>query len=82
MKKLMICAAATAILAGCASNPRAYETSPVEVETPQGIVTCQLYSPEILVWDRSIDRPRSMGVQEADEICLEEGRRQWERARS
>jgi hypothetical protein len=69
-------ASAGMLLTGCILSPEAYETEPVEVETPQGVVTCQLYSEEIVSWDRSIDRPATMGVQEADAFCKSEGRRQ------
>jgi type IV pilus biogenesis protein CpaD/CtpE len=69
-------ALAAALLAGCVQSPEAYETTPVKVETPKGIVTCQLYTREIVVWDRAIDRPAKMGVQEADAICRAEGERQ------
>lgn len=64
------------LLAGCAVDPRAYETPPVSVETAKGTVVCQLYTPERIVWDRSIDRPSNMTVEEADNICRAEGVRQ------
>lgn len=60
------------ILAGCAT-PEQYETPPVTVKTTKGTVTCQLYTPEILAWDRSIGRPNNMSVQEADSVCKAEG---------
>lgn len=62
-------------LAGCVPSPRGYETDPVVVQTKQGPVTCQLYTQEITVWDRSIDRPEGMSVGEADQVCLAEGKR-------
>ncbi|WP_372573985.1 hypothetical protein [Ruegeria jejuensis] len=75
---LFACAAAV-ILSGCVPSPENYETTPVQVQTEKGIVTCQLYSKDLVVWDRAIDRPNSMGVQEADAICKEEGKREKRR---
>lgn len=69
-------ALALALLGACVPDPRSYESPPVEVETPQGVVTCQLYSPEIVAWDRAIDRPDTMSYPEADEVCRAEGLRQ------
>lgn len=62
-------------LAGCVSSPVQYETRPVQLETPKGIVTCQLYTDDIVLWDRAIDRPETMTVREADQYCREEGQR-------
>lgn len=70
--------AAAALLAGCAIDPRQLESTPVDVPTAKGPVTCQLYTRETIVWDRSIDRPERMGVEEADMVCREAGRR-WMR---
>ena len=64
--------------AGCAIDPRNFETEPVEVTTSKGVVVCQLYTKESVVWDRAIDRPDDMGVREADDICRAEGARQSE----
>ncbi|MEX0348632.1 MAG: hypothetical protein AB3N15_04335 [Paracoccaceae bacterium] len=72
------CAVAV-ILSGCVPSPENYETTPVQVQSAKGIVTCQLYSKDLVVWDRAIDRPNNMGVQEADDICREEGRREKRR---
>ena len=63
-------------LSGCVGGPEAYETEPVKLNTEKGIVTCQLYTKERVIWDRAIDRPDNMSVQEADAICLAEGLRQ------
>lgn len=63
-------------LAACSLDPRDYETPPVAVETTRGTVLCQLYTPDRVVWDRAIDRPRTMSVEEADNICRAEGARQ------
>lgn len=62
-------------VAGCVASPVEYETTPVKVETTKGIVTCQLYTKDLVVWDRAIDRPASMSVQEADGVCRAEGDR-------
>lgn len=62
-------------LTGCVGSPEHHETTPVEVETAQGTVTCQLYTRERVMWDRSINRPNAMDVKVADEICREAGRR-------
>ncbi|TCS66977.1 hypothetical protein [Primorskyibacter sedentarius] len=67
---LMLLGAIT--LAAC-SSPEAFETEPVQVQTSQGIVTCQLYTPGLLDWDRSISRPNSMSVEAADQVCKAEG---------
>lgn len=67
--------ATTAFLSACAQDPRAYETTPVEVKTKQGTVVCQLYTRERVLWDRAIDRPSTMSVRAADDICRAEGLR-------
>ena len=61
-------------LSACGS-PQSYETDPVQVETPLGVVTCQLYTARLVVWDRAIDRPETMDVTTADAICVQEGKR-------
>ncbi len=73
VKPAMLCAAAAIALAGCAPDPRSFETTPVKLETSKGIVTCQLYTKERVLWDRAIDRPENMTVREADDICRAEG---------
>jgi hypothetical protein len=62
------------LLGACA--PQDMETQPVKVETAKGTVVCQLYTHDIVYWDRSIARPDSMTTKEGDAICLEEGRKQ------
>jgi hypothetical protein len=61
-------------LTGCAS-PRDYETTPVRVDTAAGSVTCQLYTKSQVLWDRAINRPNSMDVTTADNVCRAEGAR-------
>ena len=69
-----IVAALTVFLSGCIS-PEDYETAPVEVSTAQGIVTCQLYMHDRVIWDRAIHRPETMSVATADAVCVAEGKR-------
>lgn len=61
-------------LTGCIS-PQNFESEPVEVRTPEGLVTCQLYTKERVIWDRAIDRPETMSVEVADQVCIAEGTR-------
>ncbi|MCQ0092164.1 hypothetical protein FGD77_10810 [Roseovarius sp. M141] len=72
--KLVTLAAAVLALSACVS-PENYESTPVQVATAQGAVTCQLYTQNRLDWDRSIDRPANMSVETADTICRNEGAR-------
>lgn len=67
--------AATAIVSGCSITPQQYETTPVIVQSAAGPVTCQLYTHEQVTWDRSINRPGSMSVATADNLCRQEGHR-------
>lgn len=60
-------------ISGCVPSPTHYETTPVQVQTAKGVVTCQLYTPERVLWDRAIDRPNSMSVEEGDAVCRAEG---------
>ena len=68
------------VLAGLAAcvSPESYESDPVEIDTPAGVVTCQLYTRDLVIWDRAIDRPDSMSVSTADAICVNEGQRRSE----
>lgn len=74
MKVMISALLASLVLAGCV-DPRSYESTPVKVKTPQGVVTCQLYTKERVLWDRAIDMPRGMSVAAGDQICLNEGAR-------
>ncbi|MEL7256683.1 MAG: hypothetical protein AAFN80_02425 [Pseudomonadota bacterium] len=76
LKTAVLGSFSTLILAGCAPDPRSFETTPVQVKTAKGIVTCQLYTKERVLWDRAIDRPNNMTVREADDVCRAEGIRQ------
>lgn len=62
------------LVSGCA-HPTYYETAPVEVETPRGVVTCQLYTPEEVLLDEAIFAPDGMSIPEADAFCRAEGHR-------
>ncbi len=49
------------------------ETEPVTVETAKGIVVCQLYGAQTVLWDRAIDYPNDMDYREADNYCRRAG---------
>lgn len=76
LKKLAVITAGIAALAACSLDPKDYESTPVSVDTPQGQVVCQLYTKDIVRWDRSIDRPANMSVKTADAYCLQEGQKE------
>ncbi len=76
LAKAIIMLPAFAALSACIPTPEELETTPVKVQTPQGIVTCQLYRQDRVSWDRAIDFPATkMSVPQADRYCQEEGRR-------
>ena len=77
MKPIATTLVCIALLAGC-SVRSGFETTPVEVQTAQGVVTCQLYTNRRVLWDEAISMPSSMGTQEANEICRAEGQRRLE----
>ncbi len=69
-----------AALSACIPTPEELETTPVKVQTPKGVVTCQLYRPDRVIWDRAIDYPAAkMSVPEADNYCKQEGLRRLNR---
>ena len=72
--KLFILGAASIALTACVSRGN-YESAPVEVSTEMGLVTCQLYTRDRVLWDRSIGRPEGMTVEVADNVCRAEGQR-------
>lgn len=74
IKKLIVPGIAAALLTAC--TPAQFESPPVTLDTPQGPVTCQLYTKSMLDWDRSTDRPDTMSVETADALCKQEGRRE------
>lgn len=61
------------VLALGACTATQYERPPVTVETESGPVVCQLYLPEIVLWDTPVSYPASMSKEEAVSICREEG---------
>lgn len=68
------------MLTACIPTPEELETTPVKVQTPKGVVTCQLYRPDRISWDRAIDFPATkMSVPEADAYCKQEGQRRLNR---
>ncbi|RNF34878.1 hypothetical protein [Paracoccus methylarcula] len=76
MRKLSFAVVGIAALSACSIDPKQWETEPVTVETPNGRVVCQLYSPDIVRWDRAIERPENMSVKTADAYCHNEGVKQ------
>lgn len=82
LKTLALVPVSALLLSGCVSSPEAYETEPVEIKTAKGTVTCQLYTDEIVLWDRAIVWPRNFTHREADAVCKEEGRRRAREANS
>lgn len=67
-------------LSACVPSPEDLETTPVKVQTPKGVVTCQLYRHDRVTWDRAIDFPATkMSVPEADNYCRQEGQRRLKR---
>lgn len=70
-KSALVLLLGTALLAACA--PRDLETTPVKVETAKGTVTCQLYTHDMVYWDRAIHRPEGMSADQADGVCAAKG---------
>ena len=60
-------------LSACSLDPKSHETAPVQVQTPKGIVTCQLYTEKTTIWDRATAVPAGMSIKEGDAICKAEG---------
>ena len=74
-KHLPVLLIAATTLTACIKQS-AYETPPVLVTTPQGIVTCQLYTKRQVLWNRAVQIPKGMTIKQGDEICRQEGKRQ------
>ena len=75
-KTLVALACASAfVVTGCVGgiDKASYATDPVQVQTEQGVVTCQLYRHDRVIWDEAIDFPKSMSLQQADAVCQDEG---------
>jgi len=74
--KIVVALPMLAALTACIPSPEDLETTPVKVQTPKGVVTCQLYRQDRVTWDRAIDFPATkMTVPEADAYCKQEGQR-------
>lgn len=71
---LLVGAATILTLSGCIEL-ESYETAPVSVSTPQGVVTCQLYTANRVLWDEAIRVPKGMSINTGDAICRAEGSR-------
>ncbi|QFT72908.1 MULTISPECIES: hypothetical protein [unclassified Ruegeria] len=75
-KTLLLLPVVAIVTTACIPTPEELETTPVKVQTPKGVVTCQLYRHDRVTWDRAIDFPASkMSVPEADAYCRQEGQR-------
>lgn len=74
-KPILFVIAASVLVAGCATDPKNYESAPVSVETSKGTVVCQLYTRDLVAWDRAIEVPQKMSISEGDTICRAEGQR-------
>lgn len=62
-----------AAMVSAACTPQELESTPVPVETPKGKVICQLYTLEMVYWDRAVHVPAGMTPDEADQICRAKG---------
>lgn len=66
--------ALTALIALAACDVKEnYETDPVTVSTKDGAVSCQLYTPNVVLWDRALSRPAAMSDADANRQCRAEG---------
>ncbi|SDW40758.1 hypothetical protein SAMN05444358_101740 [Ruegeria halocynthiae] len=80
LRLLAVAVPLMATLTACIPSPEDLETTPVKVQTPKGVVTCQLYRQNRVNWDRAIDFPATkMSVPEADNYCKQEGLRRLKR---
>ncbi len=76
LSKVVILLPLVAAVGACVPSPEDLETTPVKVNTPEGVVTCQLYRHDRVTWDRAIDFPATkMSVRQADAYCRQEGQR-------
>lgn len=65
--------AAAFFLTGC--DRSGFETAPVALKAETGIVTCQLYTVDRVMWDHATDYPEGLTKAEADALCFAEGER-------
>ncbi|MEO0341797.1 MAG: hypothetical protein AAF198_00025 [Pseudomonadota bacterium] len=59
-------------LTGCV-NQEDYETRPVQLQVSSGIITCQLYRLDRVLWDEAISAQTGMSIATADNFCAQEG---------
>jgi hypothetical protein len=79
MKRIALVSSVLAVtMTGACVDRTGFETEPAVVKTELGDVTCQLYTADLVMWDRHIVRPKGMNAAIADEICYQEGLRQKE----
>ena len=71
--KLPILGAASIVLTACSLEK--YESEPVLLTTEMGLVTCQLYTKDRVLFDKAIDIPEGMAVEVANNLCRTEGER-------
>ena len=64
------------LVALSACSPAMFESEPVTVKTDKGSVICQLYTREIVEWDRPVTFSTSITPEEAYRICVNEGIRE------
>ena len=54
MRLLFLCLfCALFAITGCA-NKKQHETTPILLKTPEGLVVCQLYALDLIMWDLSL----------------------------
>lgn len=56
-----------------ACSPTQFERPSVTVNSDKGPVECQLYLPQIVMWDEPVSFPEGMTREEAISICRREG---------
>ena len=72
MRLLFLCLfCALFIITRCA-NKKEHEMTPIRLNTPEGLVVCQLYALDLVMWDTSITRPKSTSKETADKIFIAE----------
>ncbi|MDA5094380.1 hypothetical protein O2N63_09815 [Aliiroseovarius sp. KMU-50] len=79
ISSLVFAAMAAGVLTGCAGKA-SFESNPVQIETPNGVVVCQLYTRDRVQWDEAIAVPSGMTKAEGDAYCVQEGYRQYSEA--
>lgn len=62
------------LLASC--SKKSFETPVVVIPTDLGLVSCQLYTPSLTMWDEAVDHPIEMSKATADGFCKGAGVKQ------